>query len=154
MGARRRRGCCGDGQSGDGLMGYDVHITRKKNWCDQDGPEIPLAEWTSIVRSDQEMRLDGYAETKLEDGRILRTENEGLTVWTGYSRQGENGNLAWFVFRNGNIVVKNPDSEILQKMWSLAQVLSAKVQGDDDEVYDAFGNPVGMRPPKPWWRFW
>jgi hypothetical protein len=103
-------------------MGYDVHITRKKNWCDQDGPEIPLAEWTSIVRSDQGMRLDGYAETRLENGRILRTENEGLAVWTEYSRQGEDGNLAWFDFRNGNVVVKNPDSKILQKMWSLAQL--------------------------------
>jgi antitoxin component HigA of HigAB toxin-antitoxin module len=30
--------------------------------------------------------------------------------------------LAWFDFRNGNVVVKNPDSEILQKMWSLAQL--------------------------------
>jgi hypothetical protein len=68
------------------------------------------------------MRLDGYAETRLEDGRILRTENEGLAVWTGYSHQGEDGNLAWFDFRNGNVVVKNPDSEILQKMWSLAQL--------------------------------
>jgi hypothetical protein len=103
-------------------MGYDVHITRKKNWCDQDGPEIPLAEWTSIERSDQGMRLDGYAETRLENGRILRTENEGLAVWTEYSRQGEDGNLAWFDFRSGNVVVKNPDSEILQKMWSLAQL--------------------------------
>jgi hypothetical protein len=103
-------------------MGYDVHITRKKNWCDQDGPEIPLAEWTSIERSDQGMRLDGYAETRLENGRILRTENEGLAVWTEYSRQGEVGNLAWFDFRSGNVVVKNPDSEILQKMWSLAQL--------------------------------
>jgi hypothetical protein len=35
--------------------------------------------------------------------------------------------------------VKNPDEEILCKMSKLAQRLSAKVQGDDGEVYDTAG---------------
>jgi hypothetical protein len=126
-------------------MGYDVYITRKQRWWDADGPEIPLAEWTALVGADPNMRLDGYAETRVGDGSILRIENEGLSVWTAYSRHSENG-MAWFSFRQGNVVVKNPDLEILQKMWSLAQALSAKVQGDDGEFYDASGTQVRMSP--------
>ena len=47
--------------------------------------------------------------------------------------------MAWFYFWEGNVFVKNPDSEILRKMWSLAQALSAKVRGDEGEDYDAAG---------------
>jgi hypothetical protein len=126
-------------------MGYDVHITRKRRWSDENGPEIPLDEWVAVVRADGDMRLDGYAETRVRDGRILRIENEGLSVWTAYSRHSENG-MAWFSFHHGNVVVKNPDPEILQKMWSLAQGLSAKVQGDEGEVYDASGNQMPISP--------
>jgi prepilin-type processing-associated H-X9-DG protein len=123
-------------------MGYDVGITRKENWWDENGPEIHLNEWIDVVAADRDMRLDGYAEAQVGDGKILRTENAGLSVWTAYSRHGEGGNMAWFDFRRGSIVVKNPDAEILQKMWSLAQTLSAKVQGDEGEFYDASGRQV------------
>ena len=51
--------------------------------------------------------------------------------------------MAWFWLAEGNIVVKNPDNEILRKMWALAQNLDARVQGDDDELYDAAGNQIG-----------
>jgi prepilin-type processing-associated H-X9-DG protein len=121
-------------------MGYDVHITRKQNWSDKKGPEIPLPEWIAVVQRDREMRLDGHAETQVGDGKILRIEKEGLSVWMAYSRHGEDGNMAWFDFRHGNVVVKNPDAEILQKMRSLAQALSARVQGDDGEFYEATGS--------------
>ena len=122
-------------------MGYDVHITRKPHWWDENGPEIRLDEWIAVVRADRDMRLDGYAETRVGGGGVLRIENEGLSVWTAYSRHGENG-MAWFSFHHGNVVVKNPDCEILQKMWSLAQGLLAKVQGDEGELYDASGNQM------------
>jgi hypothetical protein len=48
--------------------------------------------------------------------------------------------MAWFLYRKGYVTVKNPDEEILRKMWSIAQDLSAKVQGDDGEIYDSSGN--------------
>ena len=60
-------------------MGYDVHITRRQNWSDPSGPVISLAEWVAVVESDPEMRLDGYAETRVPDG-VLRIEREGLAV--------------------------------------------------------------------------
>jgi len=40
----------------------------------------------------------------------------------------------------GNVVVKNPDSEILRKMYVIAQSLSAKVKGDEWEVYRRDGD--------------
>ena len=105
-------------------MGYDVHITRKDDWSDAEGPEISIAEWLAVVEADPEMRLDRFAETR-------------LSVWTAYSQHDESGNKAWFLHHDGRVTVKNPDDEILRKMWSIAQTLSAKVQGDDMEIYDS-----------------
>jgi hypothetical protein len=138
-------------------VGYDVHITRKHDWSDPEGPEISLAEWLAVVDADPEMRLDGYAEARLDDGKVLRIEREGLSVWTAYSQHGLGGNMAWFLYSNGNVIIKNPDDEILRKMWSVAQALSAKVQGDESEVYDSSANatpPEANSARKPWWKFW
>jgi hypothetical protein len=143
-------------------MGYDIYITRKNLWFDDEGSEIELTEWIAYVTGDAEMRLDGFAETMSNSGDTLRVESEGLSVWLGYSGHQENGNMAWFDFRRGNIVVKNPDTEILKKMWSIATALSAKVQGDEGELYDVGGNAVDEQPPvsvgvnskKPWWKVW
>ena len=123
-------------------MGYEVRITRKQDWSDQEGPEIPLTEWIAVVAADPEMRLDGFADASVGGGAILRIESDGLSVWTAYSRHRENGPMVWFDFRQGNVVVKNPDTEVLRKMWSLAEALSAKVQGDEGEVYDAAGQQL------------
>jgi hypothetical protein len=138
-------------------MGYDVHITRKNDWSDPEGPEISLAEWLAVVEADPEMRLDGYAESRLDNGEVFRTEKPGLSVWTAYSQHAQGGNMAWFLYSRGEVIVKNPDEEILGKMWSIGQALSAKVQGDDGEVYDSSGlatHPDADLPGKPWWRFW
>ncbi|WP_035536505.1 hypothetical protein [Paraburkholderia hospita] len=122
-------------------MGYDVHITRKQNWFD-DEPRISLGEWKSVVMSDDEMRLDGHAAATVGGGAILRVESEGLAVWTAHPQHDVDGNLAWFDYRVGNIVVKNPDAAILAKMWQLARMLQARVQGDDCEVYGPTGDIV------------
>lgn len=144
-------------------MGYDVHITRKGNWFDESGPEIALEEWTALLGGDPEMRLDGFAEIQNEAGEGLRFTSEGLAVWVSYSGHGKDGNMAWFDYRSGSIAVKNPDAEILGKMWRIAQILSAKVQGDDGELYDESGALVSEpqpphRPPqekaRPWWKLW
>lgn len=118
-------------------MGYDLHITRKNDWHDSKGSEISLDEWRALVLADPQMRLDGFAEARLLDGRVLRTDSEGLAVWTEYSQHDEACNKAWFLYSHGEIRVKNPDDEIIRKMWSIAQALGAKVQGDDGEVYDS-----------------
>ena len=40
-------------------MGYEVHITRRQHWLDEDGPSIALNEWLKVVHSDPEMHYEG-----------------------------------------------------------------------------------------------
>lgn len=116
------------------FMGYDLHITRVAPWHDAESNPITLDEWAAYVAADPEMRMDGFAEAKV-DGGILWCESEGLAVWTVYSGHGKNGNMAWFDYRSGRIAVKNPDDEIIRKMKAIAAHFGAKVLGDDGESY-------------------
>ena len=120
-------------------MGYDVYITRKSNWFDKGGPEITLEEWVEYVKADPEMRLDERAQVENDKGQILRIESPGMAVWLAYSGHDIEGNMAWLTHRRGSIVVKNPDEEMLGKMWRIARRLSAKVQGDEGEFYNEKG---------------
>ena len=138
-------------------MGYDLHITRADEWFENEGLEIDAAEWLAYVESDPEMRLDGYAEASVGEGKVLRYESEGLAVWTTYSGHERDGNMAWFDLRSGNVVVKNPDEEIIAKMCDIAEGLNARVQGDDGELYPLEESPSPSRPdsisePRPWWK--
>jgi len=144
-------------------MGYDLHITRKSEWFDEDGEEITLDEWCDFVKSSSDMRLDGFAEIETPNG-TLRVESDGLSVWTGYSGQTD-GNMAWFDFTEGNIKVKSPDDEIIKKMYQIAVTLNAKVQGEECEVYGEDGqsnwqelkaenDAMRQTTSKKWWQFW
>ena len=140
-------------------MGYEVHITRKTAWFEDDGPIISLQEWLEYVSSDSEMRADGYAEAQTPDG-ILRLEDAGIAVWTAYPAHGVGGNMAWFCHFGDRVTVKNPDALILKKMHQIASSLSATVQGDEGEVYGPSGEPEaapvepGVVRRKPWWKLW
>jgi len=136
-------------------MGYDVHITRREQQADE-GSDILLEEWATYVESDPEMRMEGFAEAQTPDG-LLRVEKDGLAVWTCYSKHEENGNMAWFYYSHGNIQVKNPDEEILRKMFRISQIFGAKVQGDEGELYNATGSMKDYSssgPLRKWWQFW
>jgi hypothetical protein len=50
-----------------------------------------------------------------------------------------------FDFRDGRIVVKNPDQATIAKMVAIAESLGARVQGDDGELYGSAEQP----PPPP-----
>ncbi len=115
-------------------MGYDIHITRAAHWTESEGSPISLDEWLGYVARDSEMRFDGFAEARVGED-ILWVESEGLAVWTAYSRHGIRGNMAWFDYRHGEVVVKNPDDEILGKMRQIAERMGAKVIGDEGESY-------------------
>jgi hypothetical protein len=91
------------------------------------------------------MRLDGFAEAAARGGQIVRIRMAGLCVWTAYSQSSKEGNQAWFGLWGGNVVVKNPDLEIRRKMYAIAQRLSAKVQGNEGEIYGPDGNPLNRR---------
>jgi hypothetical protein len=148
-------------------MGYEVYITRRENWFDEEvHRDISLDEWKCLVADDPEMRMDNFAEATTTGGEFIRVESEGLSVWTKYSQDGINGNHAWFDYYRGTIVVKNPDDEILNKMIDIATLLNAKVQGDEGEIYErGINNEITSKlvdnkinnkelSRKPWWRFW
>jgi hypothetical protein len=119
-------------------MGYELHITRREDWPD-DGPSISFDEWMAVVNADPELRLGGYVDRRLADGSVFR---QPLAVWIAHPRIGESDGMGVFDLAHGTVRAKNPDREVRCKMWRLAQVLNAKVQGDDGEFYDRFGNPT------------
>lgn len=116
-------------------MGYDVHITRASVWTESGSHPIDLREWLKYVEADPEMRPDNVAVARIKGKPVVAYANEGLSVWLAYSGHDPNGNMAWFDYRDGRIVVKNPDSEILAKMKEIAAHFGAIVMGDDGETY-------------------
>ena len=142
-------------------MGYEVYITRKDSWIDEEGDEISLLDWQQFVSSAPDLREDGYAEMDTPFGK-LRTESEGLTLWLGHSKFESQNYSVWFSYSRGNISVKNPDDETRIKMHAISQSLNARVQGEEGELYDKFGvsdwqapKPrIEQEPTKRWWQFW
>jgi hypothetical protein len=142
-------------------MGYEVHITRAEEWSESEANPITFEEWRAYIKSDPEMRLDGFAEARTQDGGVIRIESEGLSVWTAWPGDQSEGNLAWMDHRNGRIAVKSPDAAILKKMCSIAEKLGARVQGDEGEIYpdseaDSLReDSIEESPPPskvPWWK--
>jgi hypothetical protein len=121
--------------NGRSTMGYDVHITRADHWTDSEKESIALEEWLAYVEEDPEMRHDRIAVAHVGGKPVLAYENEGLAVWTAYSKHEPEGNMAWFDYSRCRIVVKNPDDEILGKMKRIAAHFDANVVGDEGEHY-------------------
>jgi len=107
-------------------MGYDLHVTRG------DGRPIAEGEWRAYVAGDPELDLTGFAEAPTPEG-TLKYENPGLACW----RRHPSGEVVWFDFRRGQVVVKNPDEPTIAKMLAVAHALRARVQGDDGEIYES-----------------
>jgi len=137
-------------------LGYDIHITRKSEWSDEVGANIAELEWFSLIKNDPELQLVSEARTPLPDGEILVAKDPTMAVWKVYSKHDIDGNMAWFWLWSGNIVAKNPDKEILVKLYQISQVLGAKVQGDDGEIYDFNGDMIIKQETTKsnWWKFW
>ena len=131
-------------------MGYDLHITRRKLWLD-DNDDITLDEFISHVRNDPEFRYPGVNGDDYADWRSPKS---------GYE--------SWLCWSSGQIDTKNPEPEFIDKMVAVARTLRAKVQGDDGEVYlsateiqkdpTAAGAPVSPPASRPSffsrWPFW
>ncbi|MGI9391582.1 MAG: hypothetical protein ACR2O1_16110 [Boseongicola sp.] len=136
-------------------MGYDVHITRKEDWSDDSGPSISRDEWIGYVGDDKSMRLDREAVVENAQGEAFSVQDETLAVWTEWTSREEGKNEAWMWCSHGNVMAKNPDGAILQKMFLIADSMGAKLQGDDGEVYNSIGEvDAADQAKKPWWKIW
>jgi len=109
-------------------VGYDLHITRRKNWSDR-GAEISAQEWLALVRQDPELRL------KPENGPYF-------ALWNGPSELEE----PWLDWSDGQICSKYPDAALIEKMVHIARQLGATVQGDDGEIYEGGSQPPRQPP--------
>jgi hypothetical protein len=130
-------------------MGYDLHITRKGYWADEEGEgSISLSEWHAHVADDPELSQD--------------PNNPGENNYL-YLRESGNWPL-WYSPELGEINTKNPDIDVIRKLVGIANSLGAKAQGDDGELYDLNGNVVpdhsskltsrSTSVKKIWWKFW
>lgn len=134
-------------------MGYDVHITRRENWFDFSGPAISRSEWFHLVSRDPSLTLAREVIVENKDGEKISLQEPTLTLWREWSvrKEGQTEALLWL--SDGNIWAKDPDQEFRRKMFLIAGVLQAQVQGRDGEYYTASGAVVASRT-KRWWTFW
>ena len=102
-------------------MGYDLHITRKAQWIDEDGPSISPQEWLALLEADPEL-------SRATDAR----DDELTGAWKGQT-------IFWFT--DGEVRCSNPDQPMIRKMVAIAEQLGATVQGDDGEIYREDGTP-------------
>ena len=141
------------------FVGYDLHITRKTDWFEEDGPEITASDWLTYVATDKSIKLDHRAEQARDSGREVEGIEETKAIWIGWEKH-EAGVSEMPIWHSaGNIVCKNPSPEMVRKMFLIADALDAKLQGEEGEEYDSTGEVVGGKPggglgKKKWWKFW
>ncbi len=135
-------------------MGYDLHITRKQDWSDDDGLTISREDWLAYVDKDKSMRLETEAFVENDQGQSFSVQDETLAIWIDWPNRAEGKNEAWMWHSHGNVMAKNPDALMIQKMFLIADALGGKLQGDDGEVYNSIGEVDKVDRPQPWWKFW
>jgi hypothetical protein len=59
-------------------MGYDLHITRSKDWSSNKGQEITPAEWLEVIRGDPSLSLD-------------ESQGSHFALWAGDKERGKSG---------------------------------------------------------------
>lgn len=123
-------------------MAYEVHITRRVDWMDEEGPVIALDEWLAIAAADADLRHDATSEVTAPDGSVLSFDTTGRVVWTAHPE----GREVTFLHVEDRISASYPDEATIAKMVALAVLLGARVQGDEGECY---GEPEVPSPPTP-----
>ena len=110
-------------------MGYDLHITRRRQWSDT-GADIRQAEWLATIDS---------------DGELWPAPEIGpAAAW--WRPSGADDHL-WLAWTDGIVTTKNPPPALIDKMVAIARGLHAIVQGDDGERYESSQQPpIPYRP--------
>ncbi|MDG9925641.1 MULTISPECIES: hypothetical protein [unclassified Pseudomonas] len=98
--------------------GYDLHITKKDFWADENGPCISREEWSNYVKTDRQVQRDNENST---DDFLVSLELEQFPVWY-------NPDLC-------EIYTKAPSKNAINKLIKISEALGARVQGDDGESY-------------------
>ncbi|MEP1231191.1 MAG: hypothetical protein ABJG88_10985 [Litorimonas sp.] len=105
-------------------MGYDLHIHRKENWFDENSSKpITYEEWQTVAKADKDLEVIGTA------GDIL-----------SYGSTNSNTDTVGFHWTQNEIQVTFRGNAAIIKAYELAQILGAKLQGDEGEVYRTDGS--------------
>ena len=114
-------------------MAYDIHITRRNNWFDKEGPVISEEEWKKVVEEDSELKLTDYAESSLKNKpfEIVRLKKHLMGLLSDPITKKD----FYFVYSPEKITVSDAEENVVEKMKQVAQKLDAKVQGDEGELY-------------------
>lgn len=149
-------------------MGYDLHITRREHWSDdeQRGVDIALDEWLKYIDNEPDLELSDAYRIKVPGSETESQVAPGYCEWTNHPL----GERPWFDYSDGSISTKNPDDDTIKKMLSIAKTFHGKVQGDDGEIYSIspdnkiiYGDISGDENSdinsrhsnkKSWWKFW
>lgn len=125
-------------------MGYDLHITRRKNWVDSDN-DIDAETWLAYAKRDIELHFQPENGPYFVQWQNPEPEDHSTTEW-----------LDWC---DGALYSKYPSIAFRKKIFTIAEQLDAVVQGDDGELYDRDGNAVATitdgkapTPSQPLWR--
>ena len=112
-------------------MSYIVYITRAEYHFDRESHPILESEWLAVASKDASLHHD----MKQYYGRLKQSGEEEILhprVWSEHP----DGEEILFWFEEGAINSKNADEYTIDKMYSLAVLLKAKVLDEDDHVYD------------------
>ncbi|MET7451299.1 hypothetical protein ABZT03_05240 [Streptomyces sp. NPDC005574] len=116
-------------------MGCDVHIPRHP-WWDEEGEPITTQEWEAVVAADAALEMVQVARAAPRgQDVVVEYRDKWLAQMATHPQPDTHG--AWLDWRNGRVVVKNPDEILIRKMLEIAATPGARGQGDDGEYYDA-----------------
>ena len=123
-------------------MGYDIHITRRAFWADEDGPVISLEAWMAHCATDASLVA---MPVRNEAGGIVMDDPSPGSV----AYQLPNGEWWPMWWDEGGVLTKNPPVGTFAKLAEIAAAFQAQVQGDDGEQYDASGERIVATTPQP-----
>ena len=105
------------------MASYSLHIEREN--------KISESEWLAICESDSSLSVQNIAKAiNPQTGEVIEIQTPNSCIWTSPILRKK----YYFTYSNGSITLGSDKAQI-KKAKKLAQLLSAKVIGDEGEEY-------------------
>ena len=116
-------------------MSYTLHVVRTPDWMHAASAPIARREVVNLVEADPELKWSTteFVDVRHKNGTIFRL---AYIKWHGSS---------CFLWKQDEIICKNPDEAQTAKMIRMAEALQAIVVGDDGERYTLRRTMFGRR---------
>ena len=103
-------------------MGYELHITRAREWSMSSNAPIPREQWDAVCSASAALELAGSVTFGGEVFEVFELAGEGAS----------GASLHWY---EGRVDVSGASDEHVPALVDLAMQLDAQVLGDDGERY-------------------